>query len=360
MIFGLTFIPQHGVYRLHEAFDHFLQTGCNEAVFSASCFPDWFAPVFRGCPKLQELSENLWSSLRASAQDLNRVRAMWSCLSDVENLCSDLTHSLAFDQPTDETLDAIRKLFDYLYDKCLGVKCCKTTCGDIDNHYACFRREFATVCPFCGLETYPDEDCGYRAAYDHYLCRSSYPLLSVCFRNLVPICDSCNKAPQKGNKDMLRGENGSRRKSYYPFGSVGGVTISVTWPVRRTLGDPGRCELSIGPRVLAESEHVKTWITVYRIRERATARIQSNFDTWLKAFLRVKGFNTKPTVAQLRQFFRVEAMALNEESALRRETDALYKHGVFSYLADVATNAELEGIASIATSKVVNTPVAVR
>src|SRR5262249_292331 len=148
-------IPQHGVYRLHEAFDYFIQTGCNETVFGASCFPGWFAPVFQGCPKLRQLSENLWAALRASAQDLTRVRAAWNCLSNVETLCCDCTHSLAFDQPSEATVEAIRSLFDYLYDGCLGVKCCKTTCGDIDKHYAQFRQDCATVCPFCGLETYP-------------------------------------------------------------------------------------------------------------------------------------------------------------------------------------------------------------
>lgn len=359
MIFGLNYIPQHGVYRLHDAFDYFFKTGCNQNAFGAACFPDWFAPVFRGCRKVRELSEELWTVFKASGQDVTRVRAIWNCLLDVETLCSDCTQTLVFDQPSDATTGAIRNLFDYLYDDCLGVKCCKTACGDIDAHYSQFRRECATVCPFCGLETYPDFGCGYRAAYDHYLCRSSYPLLSVFFRNLVPICDSCNKAPQKGNKDMLRCENGLRRKTYYPFGSVGGVTISVNWPVKRTLGHPGQCELTIGPKVPAETDQVKTWITVYRIPERAAARIQSSFDTWLKAVLRHRGFTSKPTVAQLRDLFRGEAQALMEDSALRRETDALYKHGVCAYLADVASNAELEGIAFIATSKVIHTPVAV-
>jgi hypothetical protein len=347
------------VYSLHEAFDHFIKTGCDQNAFSASCFPAWFAPVFGGCPKLRELSEELWKALVASGQDLTRVRMMWNSLGDVETLCSDSTQLLVFAQPSEGATTAIRNLFDYLYDGCLGVKCCKTTCGDIDAHYAQFRKECATVCPFCGLEAYPDFGCGYRAAYDHFLCRSSYPLLSVCFRNLVPVCDSCNKAPQKGNKDMLRCEEGLRRKTYYPFGNVGGVTISVKWPSKRTLGNPGQCELSIGPKVPAESEQVKTWITVYRVPERAAARIQSNFDTWLKAVLRHRSFTTKPTVSQLRDLFRGEAQALTEETTLRRETDALYKHGVFAYLADEASDAELEGIAYIATSKVINPPVAV-
>lgn len=359
MIFGLSYIPQHGVYRLHDAFDHFIKIGCDQAVFGAACFPDWFGSVFRGCRKLRALSEELWKAFKASDQDLSHVRAMWNCLLNVETLCNDCTHSLVFDQPSEAVTTAIRNLFDYLYDDCLGVKCCKSACGDIDAHYAQFRKECATVCPFCGLESYPDFGCGYRAAYDHFLCRSSYPLLSVCFRNLVPICDSCNKAPQKGNKDMLRCEKGLRRKAYYPFGNVGGVTISVKWLVKRTLGNPGQCELSIEPKVPEESDKVTTWITVYRIPERASARIQSNFDTWLKAVLRHRGFATKPTVSQLRDLFKKEAQALTEDTTLRRETDALYKHGVCAYLADAASDAELEGIAYIATSKVVNTPVAV-
>src|SRR5436305_2794742 len=99
MIFGLTYIPQHGVYRLHDAFDYFIKTGCDQNAFGASCFPDWFGPVFRGCSKLRGLSEELWKALKASGQDLARVRAMWNGLSNVEPLCSDCTQTLVFAQP---------------------------------------------------------------------------------------------------------------------------------------------------------------------------------------------------------------------------------------------------------------------
>lgn len=68
---------------------------------------------------------------------------------------------------------------------------------------------------------------------------------------------------------------------------------------------------------------------------------------------------TCSTVAELRELFRREAQALIEHSVLRRETDALYKHGLCAYLADVASDSELEGIAYLATSRAVFTPVAV-
>src|SRR4029450_13922624 len=141
MIFGLTYIPHHGVYRLHEAFDHFIQTGSDHDAFSASCFPDWFAPVFRGCRKLREMSEELWKVFKASGEDVTRVRTMWNSLRNVETLCSDCTQLRVFAQPSEAATKAIRNLFDYLYDDCLGVKCCKTACGDIDAHYAQFRKE---------------------------------------------------------------------------------------------------------------------------------------------------------------------------------------------------------------------------
>ena len=359
MIFGLKYVPNHGVYRLHEAFDHFIRTGCDQKSFGAACFPGWFAPVFQDCPKLRTLSKKLWRSFRTSAQDLSRVRSIWNGLGNVEAICCDDTLTLDFDQPTKATKNAISGLFRYLYVECLGVDCCKHHCGDIDDHYAQFRKECSTVCPFCGLETYPDPECGYRAAYDHYLCKRSYPLLAVSFRNLVPICDSCNKAPQKHDTDMLRCENGTRRKAYYPFGRVGGARVSVSWTEKPTLGNQGKCEIKVAPKNPAESGQITTWIAVYRILQRGAARIQSRYDTWLKEVLRHRGFATKPTIAELRAFFRDEAQVLIEETTLRQETNALYKHGVCAYLADTASDAELEGIACIATSRVVHTPIAV-
>ncbi len=359
MIFGLSYIQTHKVYRLHEAFDHFIQKGCDQATFEAHCFPDWFAPVFKACPKLQELSKKVWDALKASSQDLSRVKTMWSVLGAVEKLCSDLTHPLNFDQPTDSTNDAIRRLFDYLYNDCLGVKAFKKSFGDIDAHYKQFREECATVCPFCGLESYPDVGCGYRAAYDHYLCRSIYPLLSVCFLNLVPVCDSCNRAPQKGGKDLLRNEKGVRRKAYYPFARVTGLKIALKWRKRRSPGSPGHCELSIEPINPAEYDQVQTWITVYRIPERAAARIQSNDEIWLKSILRHRDFTERPTVKDLRQLFRREAEALVKPIVLRQETDALYKHSLFTYFADYASDAEVEGISQIATGRAVHTPIGI-
>jgi hypothetical protein len=134
MIFGLSYIPQHGVYKLHDAFDYFIRTGCDQRAFDAACFPVWFGVVFRGCPKLRDLSQVLWEKLRASAQDLARVKAMWNSLRNVETLCSDCTQTLVFDQPSEPVTKAIRNLFDYLYDDCLRVKCYKAVCGDIDAH----------------------------------------------------------------------------------------------------------------------------------------------------------------------------------------------------------------------------------
>ena len=360
MLFGLKYITDHGVNRLHEAFGHFIMSGCDNATFGRHCFPEWFSPVFRGCTRLRELSKTVWRALRASTDDLAKVQTMWRALADIEALCSDPTVNVTFDVPSSSTMGALRALADYLYDDCLHVKCCQTACGNIYEHYTQFRKECAAVCAFCGLEFYPDLGSGYRAAYDHYLCRRHYPLLAVCFRNLVPICGTCNEAPQKGSKDILRSADGSRRKAYFPFGKVGGIRISITWISKPSLGVQGVCKMSLEPSDPTEAEQVTTWLMVYRITERASARLQSHYDNWMKSILRQRRFTAKPSIADLRELFRTEARALCVEATLRQEIDALYKSGVFAYLAECAPDSELEGIASIATSRAILVPTAIR
>lgn len=46
-------------------------------------------------------------------------------------------------------------------------------------------------CPVCGV--------GWPSELDHYLPKSSFPVLAVTPANLVPICSECNKATNKGS-----------------------------------------------------------------------------------------------------------------------------------------------------------------
>lgn len=52
-------------------------------------------------------------------------------------------------------------------------------------------------------------------AVDHWVRKSSVPLLAVCADNLLPICGECNQAPAKGQKDVHT--NGRFEEWFHPF-----------------------------------------------------------------------------------------------------------------------------------------------
>jgi hypothetical protein len=64
-----------------------------------------------------------------------------------------------------------------------------------------------SVCPFCNRNytiTIHDAqgEIGARPDFDHFLPKSHYPLLSISFFNLVPICTPCNKI--KGENEIFQ------------------------------------------------------------------------------------------------------------------------------------------------------------
>ncbi|WP_158659093.1 HNH endonuclease [Paenibacillus polymyxa] len=57
-----------------------------------------------------------------------------------------------------------------------------------------------TVCPYCNRNFINSSSRKTSCQLDHFINKSDYPILSVSFYNLVPVCGSCNH--KKGSKDF--------------------------------------------------------------------------------------------------------------------------------------------------------------
>lgn len=158
-----------------------------------------------------------------------------------------------------------------------------TDLGIRHKQYKCIHSSMgARVCPFCGLEEFsaphaPQED------FDHYLPKSIYPFAAANLRNLAPMGHKCNSG-YKRTKDILRSDNGNRRKAFDPY---------KAYPVQLSLLNSEISQLVDGPFVSAWhldiapiAPEIKTWEAVFSIRTRYTLDVleDRNFRDWIWDF----------------------------------------------------------------------------
>ena len=93
-------------------------------------------------------------------------------------------------------------------------------------HYACiYANSRYHVCPFCGCE-YFDAPGAPRESLDHYLSYSRYPFAAANLRNLVPMGNKCNSRYKRA-QDILRAADGARRRSFFPYGNIPAISVSL-------------------------------------------------------------------------------------------------------------------------------------
>lgn len=153
-------------------------------------------------------------------------------------------------------------------------------------------------CPFCGCE-YFDAPGAPREALDHYLPKSKYPFAAANLRNLVPMGNKCNSR-YKLAEDILRKEDGTRRKSFDPY-NFRGIKLSLenSQPFSGKLESTGQLpswQIDFQP----DSEEITTWDEVFRLRERYERDVlDASFFKWLRDFQAwCKSLNVAPNSEQ--------------------------------------------------------------
>ena len=88
MIYGLRFVNNHPIYRLHSAVGYFLEHGLQQAQFGPGCFEGWFYPIVQASPALREHFRAVFAGARNRPQSTrDSVVAVWKCHDAVQQLC---------------------------------------------------------------------------------------------------------------------------------------------------------------------------------------------------------------------------------------------------------------------------------
>lgn len=207
-------------------------------------------------------------------QERDAVADAMIAQNDIPGLLACATHCSTLQDLPEVVRDPLVSLFEFAFDLL-------TDLGIRDRQYALiFSRLKYRVCPFCGCENLSAPQ-GPREALDHYLAESRYPLAAANLRNLAPIGHSCN-SKYKLAQDMLRREDGTRRRSFDPYNAPG-LSVSLENSVINSglgpLISEWRVDFSIA------MEEVETWDRVFSIRARYVRDVlDPSLNAWLWEF----------------------------------------------------------------------------
>jgi hypothetical protein len=362
MFFGLRYVDAHPLYNIQSALEDFFTHCAQGNAFSIDCFPAWFRPTVMQSPRLKARFESVAQIFHNEDEEARQLgHNVFVNNNEIRRLCEDKAFSLApISSLSDALQSGVKDLFAFLFDNTLSTRIFLSSIDghSLTDHYLKFRELNEAVCPFCSMENYPDKSSGTRASYDHYLSRSLYPFAGCNFLNLVPMCKSCNEAPNKRDKDILfmDGAKPRRRQVFFPYENQSGIRLSVLRRKKRSVDSLGTWRVLMEPiRRRADREKLSTSDAVFRLTTRLEARIAEKNATWVKHLIATTFMERPCTITAFRNTLRRQAKILADPSYVRTRSDSLLERAFYSYLATKADKAEIESYRRMSSTEYMTT-----
>jgi len=196
---------------------------------------------------------------------------------DIEGLCigkrgiSPITYATVAEMNL-QLAQELREFCTNLWSEVRNRKPVTDRLGTLHEHFREWRLvNRKAICSFCGLARIEDAFSSIQEDYDHYLPKGVYAFNAVSLKNLVPICDKCNKK-YKLQQDPLH-KNGARRKAFYPYAVPGHVinvkiTFSAVDGARLDLLNLLYDNIEIELTAPGLEDEIRGWKEIYKIEER--------------------------------------------------------------------------------------------
>lgn len=275
-----------GVEKLHEEVVYFMQMICDKKKWSDKFFhADFYEIVVKESPKLYKNFKTFFLEFRKLPAELkDELLNEFEAQNQILERCNDnikVTKLWKGDECKKFAV-ATRILFKSMYEETLNSKCFGDFAGEtIDEQYAKYRHKCESpMCPFCGLEDYVDlhPDLHVRDSYDHYLHRADYPFAAVNFRNLFPMCSTCNSGTKKAKDILFEADKVTRRRAPYPPVD----TFILKIEINDALGPEPDVNVLLDEAADGfKEEKFKTWLSVFSIKARYAGRINKKKQDWL-------------------------------------------------------------------------------
>jgi hypothetical protein len=299
MIYFYKSISPHRIENLHSYLDFFFQRMFAEVhpTYDHAHFitPDFQQIVDEYPVQVDNKLRNIFRAyMGLSAPQKRVVKNAYANNTNISGICAGTTRPFKYTQLATDIRTPLKSFYDELWDSVLGYARVVDKCGQLKSHFDLFReKNEKSVCPFCGIDGLLSEQDRLKNAYDHYIPQKTYPFCSVLFSNLSPICDQCNKAGNKGSKDIPFIPRTTRQRPlYFPYENGGRHRIIVEIDAKSSdLKSVSTWDLNIDCVPAANTRKKDAWLEVFNIESRYKAIIAKNSYKWKDALL--KEYNKK-------------------------------------------------------------------
>ncbi|WP_123912748.1 hypothetical protein [Chryseobacterium pennipullorum] len=297
MLYFYKSISPHPIENLHNYLDFFFTRMFDDTqtVYSHGYLihPDFQDIIDNYKTQIDVKLEALFNAYIAlpTPQDKNKVKDAYTNNNNVEGVCNNVIMPYKYEDLHESIRKEVKELYNsegVLYNMLTSktaYKLLKDKCGDLITHFNTFRNLNKTsVCPFCGMESLLPINDKAKNDYDHYISKGKYPFCSVNFHNLVPTCGNCNKAPNKGQKDIpynVKVNPIIREEVFYPYSNIDNheIILSIISP-DTNLDDLNNWNLQIDCTPTINSTRKERWMEIYDIEYRYKTKIAGDNYDW--------------------------------------------------------------------------------
>jgi len=203
----------------------------------------------------------------------------------IEKICCGSYEPRKLDRHATGIYKELRDLFIDLYNQVLdGDAFRELFSTNLREHFSEFRKlnSDVTICPLCGIGELKMDADKIRDQYDHYFPKSTYPLSSVNFKNLVPICRECNSTDIKGDTDIIAVS--SNDKLFFLF-DTNHKGIQIEFQISADHVDIENIHWEI---VFTNPDNkideIESWRTIYHIEIRYIGYIKGRIEKWFRHY----------------------------------------------------------------------------
>lgn len=260
-----------------------------------SLLTEGFAGAYNAYPWLKKEVDDVYDKCKTlTTQQRADIREAFYVNNRIEDLCNGVIKPIELSQLPSVVSTNMKPLLSKFYKPLLDQA--EIPGNKLDYYNNLIRSNKYNTCPCCGLVEVESAHTHYVEDNDHFFPQAHYPFAVVNFKNLVPLCDKCNKKHKTSKKPL--DYNGV---AYYPFENRASLDVHIAIDEVKFDSDQ-QLSSNLDISFSGDGKRNSTWNWLYNIEDRYTTEVKRFSFSWLRRLKAEIEFNSSKTIEEVIDF----------------------------------------------------------